>query len=87
VSRVVRDQVLDKLNFTFETLGAQAMKNIAHPIEVYRIAVAGHASAGPPALRRRSPAQELPSIAVLPFVNRSATRKTSISRMALRTSC
>jgi adenylate cyclase len=37
VSRVVRDQVLDKLSFTFEDLGAQAVKNIARPVEVYRV--------------------------------------------------
>ena len=37
VSRVVRDQVLDKLNFTFEDLGAQDVKNIARPVEVYRL--------------------------------------------------
>src|SRR5881628_3567985 len=37
VSKVVRDQVLDKLNFTFEDLGAQKVKNIARPIEVYRV--------------------------------------------------
>jgi adenylate cyclase len=37
VSRVVRDQVLDKLSFTFEDLGAQEVKNIARPVEVYRI--------------------------------------------------
>jgi adenylate cyclase len=36
-SRVVRDQVLDKLSFAFEDLGAQTVKNIARPIEVYRI--------------------------------------------------
>ena len=36
-SRAVRDQVLDKLSFTFEDLGAQTVKNIARPIEVYRI--------------------------------------------------
>jgi TolB-like protein/class 3 adenylate cyclase len=36
-SKVVRDQVLDKLNFTFEDLGEQEVKNIAHPIEVYRV--------------------------------------------------
>jgi len=32
VSRVVRDQVLDKLSFTFENLGAQQVKNIARPV-------------------------------------------------------
>jgi adenylate cyclase len=36
-SRVVRDQVLDKLSFTFEDLGAQQVKNIARPVEVYRV--------------------------------------------------
>jgi adenylate cyclase len=37
VSRVVRDQVLDKLSFTFEDLGTQQVKNIAQPV----IATAG----------------------------------------------
>src|SRR5499433_37718 len=37
VSKVVRDQVLDKLSFAFEELGAQQLKNIARPVEVYRI--------------------------------------------------
>ena len=37
VSRVVRDQVLDKLSFTFEDLGAQQIKNIARPVEVFRV--------------------------------------------------
>ena len=39
VSRVVRDQVLDKLSFTFEDLGAQDVKNIARPVEAYRVAL------------------------------------------------
>jgi class 3 adenylate cyclase len=37
VSRAVRDQVLDKLSFAFEDLGAQEVKNIARPVEVYRV--------------------------------------------------
>src|SRR5215470_8575706 len=37
VSKVVRDQVLDKLSFTFEDLGAQKVKNIARPVEAYRV--------------------------------------------------
>jgi hypothetical protein len=36
-SRTVRDQVLDKLSFTFEDIGPQQVKNIARPVEVYRI--------------------------------------------------
>jgi class 3 adenylate cyclase/TolB-like protein/tetratricopeptide (TPR) repeat protein len=41
VSRVVRDQVLDKLTFVFEGLGAQQVKNIARPVEAYRVNFAG----------------------------------------------
>src|SRR5512141_1947767 len=37
VSRVVRDEVLDKLHFAFEDLGARQVKNIARPVEVYRV--------------------------------------------------
>ena len=37
VSRVVRDEVLDKLSFAFEDLGARQVKNIARPVEVYRV--------------------------------------------------
>jgi len=37
VSRVVRDQVLDKLSFAFDDLGAQEVKNIVRPVEVYRV--------------------------------------------------
>ncbi len=37
VSRVVRDQVLDKLSFAFEDLGAQQVKNIARPVDVFRV--------------------------------------------------
>src|SRR6266542_6853635 len=43
VSRVVRDQVLDKLSFAFEDLGAQEVKNIARPVEVYRVNLGGDA--------------------------------------------
>jgi adenylate cyclase len=44
VSRVVRDQVLDKLSFAFEDLGPQDVKNIARPVEVYRVDL----GSGPP---------------------------------------
>ncbi|MEO7761682.1 MAG: tetratricopeptide repeat protein [Casimicrobiaceae bacterium] len=73
VSRVVRDQVLDKLSFAFDDVGPQEMKNITRPIEVYRVLLGDNAAAGPrqPALRRQASAKEPPSIAVLPFVNRS----------------
>jgi adenylate cyclase len=37
VSRVVRDQVRDRLNYTFEDLGEQSVKNIARPVRVYAL--------------------------------------------------
>jgi len=47
----VRDQVLDKLSFRFEELAAQALKNIARPVQAYRV----NWEAGAPtrAVRRR----------------------------------
>jgi adenylate cyclase len=50
VSRVVRDQVLDKLNLGFEDLGAQAVKNIVRPVQAYRVEL--EAGAPTPPLRR-----------------------------------
>src|SRR5262249_5662997 len=69
VSRVVRDQVRDKLDFGFEDLGEQQVKNIARPVRVYRIR---DAAATKLAIAPTSPTLLLPdkpSIAVLPFVN------------------
>jgi len=37
VSRVVRDQVRDKLAFAFEDMGEQQVKNIARPVRVHRV--------------------------------------------------
>jgi len=45
VSRAVRDQVLDKLGFVFEDMGARQVKNIVRPVEVYRVAMDGTARA------------------------------------------
>jgi class 3 adenylate cyclase len=43
VSRVVRDQVRDRLDYTFEDLGEQQVKNIARPVRVYRVRDVGAA--------------------------------------------
>src|SRR5436305_11035314 len=48
VSRVVRDQVRDKLDFAFDDLGEQQVKNIARPVRVYRILLAEKPSGKPP---------------------------------------
>ena len=37
VSRVVRDQIRDKLDFAFDDMGEQHVKNITRPVRVYRI--------------------------------------------------
>jgi adenylate cyclase len=66
VSRMVRDQVRDKLDFTFEDRGEQQVKNIARPVRVYRIPIGERATARSPL-----PLPDKPSIAVLPFTNLS----------------
>jgi hypothetical protein len=33
----VRDRVRDRLDFTFDDLGEQSVKNIARPVRVYRV--------------------------------------------------
>src|SRR5712664_3389196 len=37
VSRMVRDQIRDKLAYPFEDLGEQSVKNIARPVRVYAL--------------------------------------------------
>jgi adenylate cyclase len=77
VSRVVRDQVRDKLDFSFEDLGEQQVKNIARPVRLFRV----HDRAvpieqlGPTPTplpdNQPLPLPDKPSIAVLPFQNMS----------------
>jgi TolB-like protein/class 3 adenylate cyclase len=71
VSRVVRDQVRDKVDFTFEDLGDQQVKNIARPVRVYRVreTSATKSPLAPP--HPALPLPDKPSIAVLPFANMS----------------
>jgi pentatricopeptide repeat protein len=72
VSRVVRDQVRDKLDLAFEDLGEREVKNIARPVRVYRIRETS--AENPPMVPSQSPTLALPdkpSIAVLPFANLS----------------
>ncbi len=45
VSRVVREQVRDKLDIAFEDAGEQRVKNIARPVHVFRVPIAGHGAA------------------------------------------
>jgi adenylate cyclase len=76
ISRMVRDQIRDKLAYAFEDLGEQSVKNITRPVRVYALrpeAVAGlPASSLPSALPFPRPAvAPRLSIVVLPFTNLS----------------
>jgi TolB-like protein/class 3 adenylate cyclase len=75
VSRVVRNQVRDKLDFAFGDMGEQQVKNIARPVHVHSVVLGG--GLGPSRLSAEAAPQPLltlpdkPSIAVLPFQNMS----------------
>jgi adenylate cyclase len=80
ISRVVRDQIRDKLPYPFEDRGEQSVKNIARPVRVYALrpeAVADlPASSVPPAMSIAQPtAAPRLSIVVLPFTNLSDDRE------------
>jgi TolB-like protein len=66
VSRVVHDQVRDKLDFAFEDMGEQQIKNITRPVHVWHIRVGEKPARSTPLTLPNKP-----SIAVLPFVNLS----------------
>jgi adenylate cyclase len=76
VSRVVRDQVRDKLDCAFEDLGEQQVKNISRPVRVYRVRDASTVTVPPQeaeVANSTSPSLKAPrlSIVVLPFANLS----------------
>ena len=73
VSRSVRDHVHGRLNLTFEELGALNLKNIARPVEAFRLRPSSHRSgsrpaAAPAAMFNVEPPARL-SLVVLPFRN------------------
>jgi adenylate cyclase len=76
ISRVVRDQVRDKLPYGFEDLGEQLVKNITRPVRVYalrREAVADLPASSVPLTTSVSQSARAPrlSIVLLPFANLS----------------
>jgi adenylate cyclase len=75
ISRMVRDNVRDKLDYIFEDLGEQQVKNIARPVPAYAWspeAVADPLAQGAPAAAPISqPVAPRLSIVVLPFSNLS----------------
>jgi adenylate cyclase len=75
VSRVVRNQVRDKLDLAFEDMGEQQVKNIARPVRAHRILLGERHRSSKPAPDALSAAPlaspDKPSVAVLPFANMS----------------
>ncbi len=73
VSRSVRDQIRDKLDYPLEDLGEVEVKNIARAVRVFRVKLGGEATpeVPVPAGTHAAPARDKPSIAVLAFENMS----------------
>ena len=69
ISRAVRDFVTDTAELVLEDLGERELKNIAKPVQVFRIAAPAQAVAASQAPTPAVP--QKPSIAVLPFTNMS----------------
>jgi len=77
VSRVVRDQIRDKLPCVFEDMGEQKVKNIARPVRVYSVILSSLKASPPTGVRSDAGGLATPvtvsrlSIVVLPFANLS----------------
>src|SRR5271170_2468961 len=76
ISRVVRDQIRDKLSYPFEDMGEQSVKNIARPVRVYALhpgAAGDRPVSNAPIARLVAQSTGAPrlSIVVLPFANMS----------------
>ena len=72
VSRNVVSQVKGKVEFSFEDLGQQRIKNISEPVQVFRVTAKSPASGGVIDATDPPPIPDKPSIAVLPFNNLSS---------------
>src|SRR5215467_1502144 len=82
ISAAAHEQVRDKLDFSFEDMGEQQVKNIARPVRTHRIVIGSTAqpitaaATTPEAIRPMAEPAPLalpdkPSLAVLPFQNMS----------------
>ena len=69
VTATARDHLGNRLDYHFEDLGEQTLKNIDRPIRVYLVQDAVHARVFSPKL------PDKPSVAVLPFQNMSGDPK------------
>jgi TolB-like protein/class 3 adenylate cyclase len=77
ISRMVRDQIRDKLAYPFEDLGEQTVKNIARPVRAYALSAAAVAALPSTSVPKGAGDMLAPvtvpplSIVVLPFANLS----------------
>jgi class 3 adenylate cyclase/TolB-like protein len=76
ISPSVHDQIRGKVDVPLIDLGPMALKNVAEPLRVFKIAAPGGAAAAPAAAARKPAAPSgdsgKPSVAVLPFADLSA---------------
>jgi TolB-like protein/class 3 adenylate cyclase len=77
ITRVVRDQVRDKLDFSFEDMGEHQVKNITRPLHIFRIRAPMRATVpfddgADATIWAPPPLPDKPSVAVLPFANISS---------------
>jgi adenylate cyclase len=67
ISARVHEDAANRLDFTFEDIGEQTLKNITRPVRVYR----GRPIGASPSASEVLPLPDKPSLAVLPFQNLS----------------
>lgn len=70
-SAMVRQQIGNRLDAVFLDQGRKAVKNIAEPVQVFFVDLAGPAPDQPVAVGRPAPSSVKPSVAILPFANMS----------------
>jgi adenylate cyclase len=76
VSGTIYDQVENKLTLEYEYLGPQIVKNIAKPVRAYRVLMEPETPlSGGSSWEMAFPLPDLPSIAVMPFLNMSGDPK------------
>jgi hypothetical protein len=81
ISSAAHEQVRDKLDFSFEDMGEQQVKNIARPVRTHRIVVGSTAQPITAAVTEL-PLPDKPSLVVLPFQNLTGDTEQEISSTA-----
>jgi len=71
LSRVVWDEVRDKLKIRFDDLGEQQVKNIPRPVRVFAVRLHHGDAPATPVEKPALPLPDKPSLVVLPFQNMS----------------